>query len=325
MMLKSNVITSFSEIPVVNLQAYSEATPKERADYINHLRDVCHCVGFFYLTDHGIPSHDLKKVLAYTKHFFDLPQQDKDALAIHQSPHYRGYGKLGEEVTLGVPDFKETFDLGYEQAARTSDEYPRYFHLQGPNQWPSSPDSLALHWRETIMQYLVAVHTVGMRLMRLLALTLNLPEDFFSHAFQRDHEDAYTILRLLRYPPSQKAFGVGPHTDVGCLVLLLQDEVGGLQVQNSSGDWIDAPPLEGALVVNIGEMLELWSNHYFKATPHRVLNASSRERYSVPFFLEPGLATVVEPIGVSGGNDDKDQRIIYGEHMLRVYERSFVR
>ncbi len=126
--------------------------------------------------------------------------------------------------------------------------------------------------------------------------------------------------------------GVGPHTDLGCLVLLLQDEVGGLQVQNCNGKWVDAPPIKDTFVVNIGEMLQIWSNNYFLATPHRVINTASRVRHSIPFFFEPNLTAKVSPLAISQELLDKmnrtpvasDHSLIYGEHMLKVYQRSFV-
>jgi isopenicillin N synthase-like dioxygenase len=172
--------------------------------------------------------------------------------------------------------------------------------------------------------------------MQAMALALSLPENYFADYFKADAPDAYTILRLLRYPPSnaslkEPVMGVGPHTDAGCLVMLLQDDAGGLEVQNCDGDWIKAPPMDGTYVVNIGEMLQLWSNNYFQATPHRVINTSNRIRHSAPFFLEPCLDTRVTPLTLSPEllqsmqrpEADKTTQIVYGEHILNIYQRSF--
>jgi isopenicillin N synthase-like dioxygenase len=257
---------------------------------------------------------------------------------ISQSPHFRGYGRLEGEITKSLRDYKETYDLGPEQTAKPISADCVYRILQGPNQWPVAAALQALHWKETLLEYMTAVQAAGKQLMQAMALTLELPENYFANKFSATAEDAYAILRLLRYPPAQTRdamgepkIGVGAHTDAGCLVMLLQDAVGGLQVQNCDGDWIDAPPIEGTYVVNIGEMLQHWSNNYFLATPHRVINTSSAIRHSAPFFLEPNLGTVVAPLPIPEHFLSKMQRpkadankaIVYGEHMLAVYERSF--
>jgi isopenicillin N synthase-like dioxygenase len=235
-------------------------------------------------------------------------------------------------------DYKETYDLGPEQTAKLVSADRAYRILQGPNQWPLAASLQALRWKETLLEYMTAVQRAGTQLMQAMALTLELPENYFANQFSATADDAYAILRLLRYPPAQThdangepKVGVGAHTDAGCLVLLLQDAVGGLQVQNCDGDWIDAPPIEGTYVVNIGEMLQHWSSNYFLATPHRVINTSSALRHSAPFFLEPNLGTVVTPLHIPDHllntmqrpTADANQSIVYGEHMLAVYKRSF--
>lgn len=257
---------------------------------------------------------------------------------ISNSPQYRGYGRLRAESTQLIPDYKESYDLGLEQEAQKVTLAQPYLVLHGKNQWPSHPSLIRMQWKETILEYIRAMQQLGESLMTAIALALYLPEHYFTNKFSRTSQDAFAMLRLLRYPPgrvknnsTETELGVGPHIDVSCLAILLQDAVGGLQVQNCSGQWVDAPPVEDTFVINIGEMLQIWSNNYFLATPHRVINYASEIRHSVPFFLEPNLSTQVRPLPlhpqlVSQMNRSiiaSDTAVVYGEHMLGVYKRSF--
>ena len=313
----------FDSIPVFDLEKFTQATGESKDRLVFELREICHNIGFFYVSNSGVSPKLMKQVLELTRSFFDLPQEEKDSISISQSPHYRGYGKLQAEMTLGIPDFKETYDLGLEHAARQSDPKRAYLQLQGPNQWPHSLSKTK--FRETVLTYLSEMQKLGGKVMEALSLVLELPESYFNQYFDPKSDDAYSILRLLRYPPArlkegsdQLQLGVGPHIDSGCLVFLLQDETGGLQVQNCDGEWIDAPPIDSTFVVNFGKMLQIWSNDFLLATPHRVINQSQKIRYSAPFFLEPSLSTEVMPVGAVS-----KRGTIYGEFMLEVYRRSF--
>lgn len=325
----------FETIPIFDMNELNQQT-KMGDPSINRLLDVCHNVGFFYITNHGIDSHIIQQMFSLTHDFFNLPQHEKDAVNIVNSPHYRGYGCIGAETTLGIADHKESFDLGLEQPARMIYHEP-YYILQGPNQWPESNHLDAAQWRKNVLMYIDLMLELGKRLMAALSLALNVPSDCFINNFCANSLDSFAMLRLLRYPGQntkqgdETKFGVGPHTDLGCLSILLQDEVGGLQVQNCDGQWIEAPPIEDTFVVNLGEMLQRWSNNYFLATPHRVINNSQQTRYSIPFFFEPNLSANVSPLPI---NSDllsqvnrtpvsSDSNLIYGEHMLKVYQRSF--
>jgi len=327
--IRSLSSSRFDSIPVFDLQHFSNSGIQQRK-FIERLRNVCHNVGFFYVKNHNVSPRLVTRVFESTKLFFDLPQQEKNALQINRSPHFRGYGKLGAEITEGIPDYKETFDLGLNgnPCPATSLER-RYLTLLGPNQWPAS---LEHHqWKETMSEYILSLRALGEQLMKAMTLCLGLPEDLLLQSFCAEAEDSFAMLRLLRYPPSERALGVGPHIDSGCLVILLQDETGGLQVQNCDGQWIDAPPIPNTFVVNIGKMLQIWSNNYFLATPHQVINRSRQVRYSVPFFFEPNLSTEVKPLilpaeilsTMKRPPIESNTRVVYGEHMLSVYERSF--
>jgi isopenicillin N synthase-like dioxygenase len=319
----------FATIPILDMSQYASGSAAEQQCFILKLRAACHDVGFFYLQHHGIAPESMQEILHLTKTFFNLPQSDKEQISIYHSPHYRGYGKLNAETTLGVADFKETYDLGLESFARPHSDDQPYMKLHGPNQWPSSNCMIELHFKERILQYLHAMQQLGCQLMRAMTSALELPANTLATQFNPDTDDAYAMLRLLHYPPAdqnhQQNFGVGPHVDAGCLVFLLQDETGGLQVQNRNKEWIAAPPLADTYIVNIGQMLQIWSSHYFKATPHRVMNNSSHHRYSAPFFFEPNLSTCVSSLPVFDRRPAApSEQIIYGEHMLKIFSRSFI-
>ena len=334
----NNLGADFESVPLFNMQQFLRGETKERNEFLSRLRDVCHHIGFFYIENHGISDSLMKQMLTLTKAFFDLSQEEKDTISLSPAAHYRGYGRLEAEKTKGIPDYKETYDLGLEQPKRTVSNEQPYLILQGPNQWPQSSKLSELRLKETVLQYITAMQSVGEHIMAAMSLALGVSENYLVNQFCSKSEDSYAILRLLRYPPGRLSedgqepqLGVGPHTDMGCLVILLQDDVGGLQIQNCNGKWVDAPPIPGTFVVNIGEMLQIWSNNYFLATPHRVINVSPQIRHSVPFFFEPNLSTVVSPLPLPPelmGQArrvpiDPGTRIVYGEHILNVYQRSF--
>lgn len=317
-------ITNFSAIPTLDFSLYLNGGSGEQKAFCQQLCDTCHDIGFFYLKNHGIASTLMNDILAQSKIFFNLPQHEKDQIDISQSPHFRGYGKLNAEITQGIPDYKETYDLGLERTAHNSPDKP-YLSLHGPNQWPSSLEPV---FSDTVQSYMNQMLQLGQQLMHAVASGLGIRNPEFTNSFDITTDDAYAMLRLLHYPPTRNdknKFGVGAHVDAGCLVFLLQDETGGLQVQNRSGEWIDAPPVENHFIVNIGEMLQVWTNQYFTATPHRVLNNSERFRISAPFFFEPNLSAIVSPLPIFDKPIDNNVKISYGQHMLKVFQRSFVK
>jgi isopenicillin N synthase-like dioxygenase len=209
-----------------------------------------------------------------------------------------------------------------------------YLKLIGPNIWPNeSCFPQVLGWKETILDFICGCRLLGIELLEAVVTSLGLSSNILAENF--GGRFSYSMLRLICYPRSSPGdvgneFGVGPHVDAGCLVLLLQDQVGGLQVQNMSGKWIDAPHIPNSFIVNIGTMLHIWTNGYLRATPHRVLNHPSQTRYSAPFFLEPNLTALVEPLSLPPeyarecqSSDLDCKPVVYGEQMLAVFERSF--
>jgi isopenicillin N synthase-like dioxygenase len=250
----------FKAIPLFSLDQF-DPIRNDNEQFVQELREACHHVGFFYIKNHGMPLSLMKQMLMLTDAFFNLPQEEKDAINISLSPHFRGYGKLNAELTLGIPDFKESYDLGLERSPSKLTAQQPHLIMHGPNQWPKSVTLAGLNFKDTILQYIHGMQKIGEKLMMAMSLALGQPYDYFSKQFCSTPDDEFAMLRLLRYPPAKSSnlsqaredeqtlpLGVGPHVDIGCLVLLLQDHIGGLQVQNAKGEWIDAPQIGRAHV-----------------------------------------------------------------------------
>jgi isopenicillin N synthase-like dioxygenase len=254
------------------------------------LREAAHEVGFCYLVGHGVPEALVCRVLDVAHKLFELPQADKDAVAMVRSPHFRGYTRLGGELTLGEVDWREQIDIGPERPSIGGPGKPDYLWLQGPNQWPAGLPELP----GIVDEWDAALSSVARTLLRHWAASLGSPPDVFDEAFA---DTPATLIKIIRYPARAAGpQGVGAHRDAGVLTLLLAEPgSGGLQVRRGKGThpdagWIDVPPLEGAFIVNIGELLEVATGGYLRATEHRVsLYGSAAERISVPFFFNPRL------------------------------------
>jgi len=291
---------TFESIPVLDVALLSSGKPEDEARFVAELREACHVAGFFYVKNFGLPDGLAERIFAAARDFFALPLDKKRAIEKIHSPHFRGYTVLGEEITAGKKDLREQIDLGFEAPARElAPGEPLFWRLQGPNLWPAEADCPG--FRAAVTEFMDAMHGLALRLMEAIALSLELPRDYFSRTFG---DEPHTRLKLVRYPPppppdaaaAGESVGVGPHKDYGHLAILLQDDVGGLQVLNGAGRWIDATPIPGTAVVNLGEMLEQATGGYYVATVHRVINRSTRERYSVPYFASPRLDTRLEPL-----------------------------
>ncbi|MCH4897343.1 isopenicillin N synthase family oxygenase [Pseudomonas sp. B707] len=282
--------SDITALPILDLSQF-DGTPSQRQAFLDDLRHAARDVGFFYLTGHGIDANLLEQVQDYARQFFALPDSEKTAVGMINSPHFRGYNRAASEITRGQPDQREQFDLGAERdVLPLNADSPLWARLQGPNQWPEALPQLKpllLDWQQAMTQ-------MSLRLLRAFAQALSLPEDAFDRLYG-DKPNEH--IKLMRYPGQASTAsnqGVGAHKDSGFLSFLLQDRQAGLQVEIEEGRWIDALPRDNTLVVNIGELLELATNGYLRATVHRVVSPPvGSERLSIAFFLGAQLDAVM--------------------------------
>jgi len=269
-------------LPLIDL-ARVRTRGTERAASLAELRDVLRDHGFFYLKGHEVAPDLIDATLALAKHFFRLPEKEKEAIAMIHSPHFRGYTGPGGEYTRGEPDWREQLDINNEENAIPREEIVHSWQrLIGPNQWPVELPAL----RSVLLAYQAEVTRVGIEVLRAAALALGQPED----AFESLHSPEPTrLLKIIRYPGRRTEAGtqgVGPHKDGGLVTILLQDEVPGLRVRTEEGVWIDAPPIPGTFVVNTGELLEMATDGFIRADVHDVSTPpEGTQRHSIAFFL----------------------------------------
>ena len=269
-------------LPVLDLSLLDRGH-EAAARFRDLLRAASHDVGFFYLTGTGV-SPDLERRLhRAARDFFALPEADKLAIENVNSPHFRGYTRIGGERTQGRTDWREQIDIGPEQAPLTGG--PDFNRLVGPNLWPAAQPGL----RAVVSEWHDHLSGVARSLRRAGAVWLGAAACVFGEHIG----EPSTLIKIVRYPGStapEPAQGVGAHKDSGVLTLLwIEPGKGGLQVERD-GAWVDAPPVPGAFVVNIGELLEYATQGYLIATNHRVVSPRyPDDRISVPFFFNPAL------------------------------------
>lgn len=273
-------------LPVIDLARFAGAG---RDGFLADLRAAIRGFGAFYATGHGIDPAPIAEAFALSRRFFDLPEADKLAIEMVNSPHFRGYTRVGWERTRGRPDWREQVDIGSERPVlATGPGTPGWARLQGPNQWPPALPEL----RPAVLRLQDGLTDAARRLLRAVALALGQGADAFDILLG----DAPTqLVKLIRYPgrdaPADDTAGqgVGPHKDSGLLTLVLQHDRSGLQAETPDG-WVDVPPVPGTVVVNAGELLELATDGYFRAAVHQVVAPpAGAERLSIAFFLGAGL------------------------------------
>jgi len=280
------VATAFTSIPEVDLAGRS-ADPEAFAERV---RRICHEIGFFQLVGHGVDDDFIARHVEQQRRFFALPESAKSTIDKALSPHFRGWERVGAELTGGLPDLREQLDLSTENPVRGLGAEPAYLRLDGPNQWLT--DEVLPGFRSHMAEYFQRMNALADTLLEVFAVGLGLTPDHLRGVFG---EMPLSFVKLISYPPTPPdGAGVNPHHDAGFLTLLLQHDVGGLQVRNPDGEWIDVPPRRDAFVVNIGEMLQEMTGNYFVATTHRVI--AGRARQSSAWFHGPDLTTRLDPL-----------------------------
>ncbi|NEY92199.1 isopenicillin N synthase family dioxygenase [Tabrizicola oligotrophica] len=307
---------SFDRIPVVDVAPLLDGSDK--LGVARQIRWALSNTGFMYVKNHGIEQDFVDSVFDVTRRFFDLPMEEKMALHVSKSGvALRGYIEpFGENVDpTKTKDLKEIIDLGPERAMV---EGPFF----GPNPWPASLPE----FRELAYGYHTRMVDLSKKLLKGIALSLDLPETFFEALMK----NPISIQRMLHYPSQsghvgEDIIGIGAHTDYGNLTILAQDDVGGLQVMNRDGDWIEGTPIRGAFVINIGDLIQKLTNDVYLANMHRVINTSGRERYSIPFFIDADFDAVIAPLPscVSESNPQKYQPVTCGAHKFGRFKASY--
>ena len=280
-----------NSLPIIDISPLYGDEPDAWQGVAEQIDRACRQWGFFYIKGHPISPARIAEVLGNAQRFFALPVEEKLKIDITQTRHHRGYGAVAtEQLDPTKPsDLKETFDMGLHLPA----DHPEVLAekpLRGPNRHPDLSG-----WQALMEQHYRDMQALAQTLLRAMTLALGIERDFFDTRFN----EPVSVLRLIHYPPRDTAScaeqqGAGAHTDYGCITLLYQDAAGGLQVRNVNGQWIDAPPIDGTFVVNLGDMMARWSNDRYLSTPHRVISPLGVDRYSMPFFAEPHPDTLIQ-------------------------------
>lgn len=308
-----------TQIPIIDISLLD----RNSEQIAENIKAVCREHGFFYISNHGISEELQAQLMKLSQVFFDLSLSEKMKIDMSKGGKaWRGYFPVNGELTSGQPDLKEGIYFGQELSA----ENPLVkagTPMHGANLFLEQP----LHFKETVLEYIHQVTQLGHKILQGIALSLGLKQDYF---YQNYTQDPLILFRIFHYPAqdsTQSQWGVGEHTDYGLLTILLQDQIGGLQVK-SRGQWIDAPPITNTFICNIGDMLDRMTGGLYRSTPHRVFNQSGESRYSFPLFFDPGFNTEVHRIEniESLSEDDRNERWdhssvheisgTYGEYIL---------
>jgi len=287
------------KLPLLDMSAFSEgwdnAEDYEKSEFASALDRAWRETGFFYLVGHNVPLSQIEDVRAAVEGLFSLPAEEKNRLRIEKD-NYRGYIPLGfftPNDGQGIAEQYEGYKLHFE--VPVDDPVCKENWLYGPNRWPGKPSG----FRDTLLSYWAALDAVSDILLKATSHGLGLEETAFTALFEKP----LTNMTLLHYPPmavGQEGYGIHPHKDTDAFTILYPDPVGGLQVRHRDGSWIEAGLAggapQGAFVVNIGDMMEVWSGGRFVSTPHKVVNRTGRERYSFPWFAVPRHDVKIEPM-----------------------------
>ncbi len=306
--------TQKDSIPVVDLSSLQNGQDPDSVALALHA--ASQNLGFIYVKAHGISDRLIADARRAAFAFFRQSDDKKSDVLI--SPQHRGWlkpgaAKMGDNAKA---DLKESFIWGHQGAdGPTLNDHP----LRGPNQWPASVPLM----EQAAMAYFESAHDVAYLLMRGFARGLNLEDNFFLRTCTHPLSRASFVY----YPPQPESagesqFGVAPHTDFGVLTVLCQDNTGGLQVEDKEGNWIHAPPIDGTLVVNVGDLLCRWTGGAYKSTPHRVVNTSGQERLSLVLAFDPDPDTVIDANDIPGLSSNEES-ITCGEYLQWRFAKAF--
>lgn len=291
-------------LPIINVAPLFGEDVRARDEVAAEIGAVCRELGFFYVTGHAIGADTLRELDAASRRFFALPEDEKMRIAMEKGGRaWRGFFPVGGELTSGKPDMKQGLYFGEELSdddARVRAGWP----LHGRNLFPEAAPEL----KPLVLRFMDEATRGAHAIMEGVALSLGLDAQYFRRTYTANPTLLFRIFEYPAAPVRDESWGVGEHTDYGLLTLLAQDENGGLAVRTPRG-WIDAPPIEGALVCNIGDMLDRLTGGFYKSTPHRVKNnVSGKSRLSFPFFFDPAFDAEIVPLPNVSASDDSAQR-----------------
>ncbi|GMP31433.1 hypothetical protein CsSME_00005646 [Camellia sinensis var. sinensis] len=328
--------TDFKSIPLIDISPLlakwddpNMAQDQGITGVVKQLDQACREAGFFYVKGHGIPDSIIKEVRNVARKFFSLPYEEKLKIKISPTTGYRGYQRMGENITKGIPDMHEAIDCYREVKPGMYGTLSK--PLEGPNQWPINPPNL----KQLMEEYISLCTDLSRKIMRGIALALGASADEFEG---ERAGDPFWVFRIIGYPVLSHAngkdmtendIGCGAHTDYGLLTLVNQDaDITALEVRNQSGEWISAPPVPGTFVCNIGDMLKILTNGLYESTFHRVINNSPTYRVCVAYFYETNFDAAIKPLDICirrTGGTKKFERAVYGEHLVSKVTTNFVK
>ena len=316
-------------VPVIDLTPYRQGTPAGKAAVAEQIDQACRDIGFLVVSGHGVPEDLIRKTYDVSKEFFELPHAEKVKADRPAPDQVRGYSAVGGEgLSYSLdeptpPDIKESLSIGPVDVPAgdpyfTSEEAGPHF---AKNVWPQNPAELKPVW----IEYFKAVDALATDLMRLFALALKLDEHYFDTTIDKN----ISMMRVLRYPKQTTAplpgqLRAGAHSDYGSMTILRKElsDGGSLQVKNKAGEWINVPVIENSFIVNIGDLMQQWTNDTWTSTLHRVVNPSldseeNKDRMSIVFFHQPNFDALVEclPSCAAPGSPAKYGAISSGDHL----------
>lgn len=319
-------MTTQHDIPIIDFSGVRASDPPSMRRVAAEIHDACTTLGFFYIANHGVPDAVIERAADAARNFFAFPVETKRQVSANAN--HRGFHAQGDALMYGAkkPDYKEFYSIGLE----LPDDDPSVLageKLRGPNNWPDFMPAL----QPALSAYFDAIGTCGADLLRVVALSLGLDEAFFVDKYTKPLQRTQIIYYPPQPPeplssePGAQQFGVAPHTDYGCITLLWQDDNGGLQVRSlATKTWIDAKPIKGTFVVNVGDLLARWTNGRFSSTVHRVINSSGRERHSIATFYDPNFSTTIDPRDLGGAAGERSyEPVKAGEYILGRFDQSF--
>jgi isopenicillin N synthase-like dioxygenase len=307
-----------SAIPVIDIIGLKDGSLSCGREVAEAFLAAAQNVGFFYIKNHGVRTELIAEAFAVSAEFFAHSAEEKDSVRV--SDRHRGFLSVGQAKMQGsvTKDLKESFIWGREYSADALVSLADNLMI-GKNRWPVFVPRMP----QVLNDYFEICVDLGKSLLRVFAQALEVNPEYFTDGFD------FTVSRgsTLYYPPQpptlgDKQFGVAPHTDYGCLTLLYQDDTAGLQVLGADRTWINASPIKGTYVVNVGDLLARWTNDLFRSTPHRVINSSGRVRQSLAVFVDPNFATPIVPV-VKNGQTAKYNPTTCGAHILSRFDKSF--